>query len=292
MQPVFERIAAGVGQSFYVNHMVSDSFPSPLHFHPEIEILLIIEGSGTRVTGDGVGRFSPGELVMIGSNVPHVWYSDQINNTIPEKKPETIYIQFLKDFTGERFFHLPESEKIRDLFELAKRGIKLYGRTRDRVEELMHKLTGTAGMPNIIILLNILHTISSSKEIHLLSGPVIQTQVNLKNSSRMNRIYRYVLENYNEEITLNDIAMVANLSPSAFSRYFKSNTNKTFVQFLNEVRVGHARQLLRADEQYPISNICYLCGFNSPSYFIRQFRKITGATPLEYRKKVAGNFTS
>ena len=286
MQPAFEIIETGVNQSFYVNHLKTERFPSPLHFHPEIEILLIVEGAGTRLIGDSVGRFSPGELIMIGSNVPHVWYSDKTPNDQAKPFPETIYIQFLKDILGEQFLNLPEIKNIQKLLQLSTRGIRLTGKTREKVAEKIKSLLNSDGFHRIMILLTILQLISESDEYQILASPVIQNNINQKNSSKLNTIYKHILKNYNEDLKLDDIAALVNLSSSAFCRYFKSVTNKTFIQFLNEIRVGHACRLLHEDENYSISEVCYMCGFNNTSYFIKQFRRITGNTPLTYKKRI------
>ena len=291
MQPAFEKVNTGLNQSFYVNHLKTDQFPSPLHFHPEIEILLIIEGTGTRLIGDSVGRFSPGELIMIGSKIPHVWHSDKpVNSKDDSKKPETIYIQFKEDFAGGKFNSLPEFQTIKKLFEDSKRGIKLTGDTREKLSKMVKNIYNADGFKRIVILMDMLQTIAESKETELLASPVVNAPVNEKDSTQLNKIYNYILENYNENILVDQIAFEANLSTSAFCRYFKKNTNKTFIQFLNEVRVGHACRFLQSDKNQSVSQICYACGYNNTSYFIRQFKRITGYTPLSYRKRFLGEY--
>ena len=287
MQPTFEKVKTDVNQSIYVNHLKAKKFPSPLHFHPEIEILLIIEGTGTRIIGDSVGRFEPGDLIMIKGGISHVWYSDEQEQ---EKKkpaidPETLYIQFKLDIFGNEFIHLPELGKILKLIQRSKRGLRVIGQTRDKVEELMFSIRDSSGFSRILDLLKILNLVSLSQDYTLLASPLAQPYINLKDSEKLNRIYEFILNNYEQEITLQEISSMANLSTSAFCRYFKKNTHKTFIQFLNEIRIGHACRFLLDDESYSVSYIGNICGYNNISYFIRQFTKITGLTPLAYRKQ-------
>ncbi len=285
MLPAFEKIEANPNHSFYVNYQRVNQFPSPLHFHPEIEILLVMQGTGTRFVGDSVERYSPGDLVMIGANVPHVWYSDnQIHGSGNNSVSEAIYIQFNKEIFGEAFWKLPESKSIDRLIEQSNRGIKLTGHIREEISALMFRIVNSAGFSRITLLLSILEIVSLKEEYRFLSGPLGKNGINQRDSDRLNKVYKYVIENFRQEITLGKAASLASFSSSAFCRYFKTRTHKTFIQFLNEIRIRHACRLL-VDEDYSISEICYICGFNNISYFIRQFRVITGITPLSYRKE-------
>lgn len=285
MLAAFEKIEPNLNQSFYVNHMKVNRFPSPLHFHPEIEILLIVRGTGTRIVANSVENFSPGDLVVIGENIPHVWYSDNgTYNDRQESISEAIYIQFSKEIFGVNFWGLPECKSIVKLIEQSKMGIRLTGKTREDVSLLMFRIITSSSFNRITLLLLILETIALKEEYHLLASPLEYNYINPKDSDRLNNVYKYVLENYHHEINLEKAASLAFFSPPAFCRYFKTRTHKSFLQFLIEVRVRNACRLL-VDENYSVSEICYMCGFNNVSYFIKQFREITGLTPLNYRKK-------
>jgi len=287
MLPILEKVEANINQSFHVNHMKVEHFPSPLHFHPEVEILLVVQGTGTRFLGDSVERYAPGDLVMIGSNVPHVWYSDKFpsqngNGTISE----AIYILFNTEVFGEHFWDLPESRSLKKIIRYSQRGIKLSGKTRDDVSLLMNSIATSVGFSRISLLFSILEIVASTKEYKYLASSVLQNTISQSDSDRLNKVYKYVMDNSWRGISLDEAASVANFSTPAFCRYFKKRTNKTFVRFLNEIRVGHACRLL-ADENHSISDIGFICGFNNISYFIKQFKKTTGFTPLNYRKKFA-----
>jgi AraC-like DNA-binding protein len=284
MLPTLEKVETNVNHSFNVSHLKVEQLPSPLHFHPEIELLLVVKGTGTRFIGDSAERFTPGDLIMIGSNVPHVWYSDRQQPLMKaEEVSEVIYILFSKEAFGKQFWDLPESKSINRIIEYSQRGIKLAGKTRDDISLLMEKISVSVGFKRISILMDILEKIASSEEYKYLASQVYQGTTNQGDSDRLNKIYEFMVNNSYREITLDEAASVANLSTPAFCRYFKKRTNKTFIQFLNEIRVGHACRLL-SDENYPVADICYMCGFNHISYFIKQFKNVTGNTPFNYRK--------
>jgi AraC-like DNA-binding protein len=287
MLPNLEKVEANVNHSFHINHLKVEHFPSLLHFHPEVEILLVVQGTGTRFVGDSVERFAPGDLVMIGPNVPHEWCSDKNNDEKEATMSEAIYIMFNTEIMGNEFWNLPESKIILKIIQQSQRGIKLTGKTCDEVTSLMNTIDTSYGFRRITLLMTILEMIAFSEEYQYLASPVIQSSINDRDSERLNKVYKYVLNNACHEISLNKAASIANLSKPAFCRYFRKRANKSFMQFLNEIRIGQACRLL-VNENYSVAEICYTCGFNNISYFIRQFKKITGFTPLSYRKKFEG----
>lgn len=284
MLPVLEKVEANANHSFHVNHMKVDYFPSPLHFHPEVEILLVLRGTGTRFIGDSVKRFAPGDLIMIGSNTPHVWYSDRDLNDDTEPASEAIYIMFNPDIFGDKFWGLPESNSIARIIEYGRRGIKLKGERKKEATELMKKISQVSGFDRIKLLMEILGIFASSDDSKFISSPVFHNTINKEDSERLNKIYEYSIQNAARKIPLEEIASEANLSVQAFCRYFKNRTNKTFIHFLNEIRVGNACRLL-IKEDLPVADVSFICGFNNISYFIKQFKKITGYTPYAYRKQ-------
>ena len=281
MLPSLEKVEADINHSFHINHMKVDYFPSVRHFHPEVEILLVVKGTGTRFVGNSVEPYAPGDLVMIGPNVSHEWCSDK---STEKNESEAIYILFNTKILGSEFWNLPESKIIIKIIQQSQRGIKLTGKTRDDVAYLMRMIESSYGFTRIILLMSILEKIAFNGEFQYLASPAVTSTINERDAERLNKVYRYVLENMYQEISLKKAASIANLSTAAFCRYFRIRTNKTFVQFLNEIRIGQACRIL-INENKSIAEISYICGYNNISYFIRQFRKITGLTPLSYRKK-------
>ena len=287
MHPVFQKIVANINYSYYMEHEKFKYFRNTLQFHPEIEILYVIHGSGTLFVGDSISRFAPGELVMIGPNVPHLWYSDEkyrLENS--NLFTEVIYILFKTEIFGEQFWDLPELKGIFKLIQLSQRGIKLTGKTRSEVSSSLRSISGSVGFNRVTLLLSILEIIASQKDYQILSSPNVRNKINESDSERLNKVYKYVINNFQKRITLDEAASIASLSASSFCRYFKKRTNKTFIQLLNEIRISHACRLL-AEEDFPVSRICFNCGYDNVSYFIRQFKEITGLTPLSFKKKYA-----
>jgi AraC-like DNA-binding protein len=263
--------------------MKVDFFPSLRHYHPEVEILLVEQGTGIRFVGDSAEPFAPGDLVMIGPNVPHEWCSDKNSKT---KQSEAIYILFNPEILGINFWNLPETKIILKIIQQSERGIKLKGETRDEVALLMKTIDTSYGFSRIKTLLNILELIAFTNEYQYLASPNIQNSIDDRDTKRLNDVHKYIIENIHQEISLDKAASIANLSKPAFCRYFKKRANKTFIQFLNEIRIGQACRLL-VNENFSVAEICFSCGFVNISYFIVQFKKITGYTPLGYRKKFA-----
>jgi|WetSurMetagenome_2_1015567.scaffolds.fasta_scaffold106247_2 AraC-like DNA-binding protein len=285
MQPVFQKIEANINHSFYVEQVKFPYFPNPLQFHPEIEFLYVIHGSGTRFVGDSVDRFGPGELVMIGQNVPHLWYSDEkFRQGNSNHFTEVIFILFKTEIFGDQFWRLPESKGILKLIQLSNRGIRLTGKTRNEISALMKAISVSVGFNRITLLLSMLEIIASQKDYQLLTSPLVQNTINESDSERLNKVYKYVINNYQQEITLEKAASIASLSAPSFCRYFKKRTNKTFIQLLNEIRISNACRYL-SEEDFSVERVCYICGYTNVSYFIRQFKGITGLTPLSYKKK-------
>jgi len=284
MLPNLEKVEANINHSFHINHMKVDFFPSLRHFHREVEILLVIQGTGTRYVGDSIEPFAPGDLVMIGPNVSHEWCSDKIQEP---GASEAIYILFNTEIMGLEFWNLPESKLILKIIQQSERGIKLTGETRNEVAALMKRIDTSSGFTRITLLLTILEMIAFNGEYQYLASPVAMNTINDHDTERLNKVYKYVLDNSFQEITLEKAASLASLSKPAFCRYFRKRANKSFIRFLNEIRVGQACRML-VSENHSIAEICYASGYNNTSYFIRQFRAITGFTPLGYRKKFAG----
>jgi len=278
-----EKVQANINHSFHVNHLKVKQFPSLLHFHPEVEILLVLRGTGTRIVGDSVERFAPGDLVMIGPDISHEWSSDKESTELSE----AIYILFNTEIMGKEFWNLPETKIILKIIQQSRRGIKLKGKTRDEVASLMNSIDNSYGFKRITLLMMILEMIALSEEYQYLASPVFHNTINERDSERLNKVYKYVIDNLQGTINLDTAASIINLSRPAFCRYFKKRANKSFIRFLNEIRIGQACRLL-VNENSSVAEICYGCGFNNISYFIRQFKKITGFTPLNYRRKFEG----
>ena len=285
MNPHLLKIPLQPEHSFNVRYDVVPKFYDKWHYHQEVELVHILKGSGKQFIGDDIHHFKPDDLILLGANLPHLWHSDekylQKNAT---RKVEAIVIHFMPECFGTAFFNLPENEELGKLLAKAQQGIRIKGSTRKIVSALMQQLLTATNSDRIILLLKILQTIARSRHTKTASSKGLSFAFSSSETDRLNTIYQYILDNFSKEISLEEIARVANISPHSFCRYFKSRIKKTFSRFLVEVRIGHAGKLL-AETNKPVAGICYESGFNNFSNFNRHFKAITKKTPLEYRKQ-------
>jgi AraC-like DNA-binding protein len=285
MKPAFLKIATQPEKSFSVRIDKVPYFFNQWHYHPELELTLIRKGSGTRLVGDSVQHFSENDLTLVGSNLPHLWRSDELYfREEPGLFSEAAVIHFREDLWGKEFLALPEMRSIRDLLDKARRGLKITGYTRTEVSRLMDQMLALSGPERLIMLLSILNQIALSQELEVLSGVHFGNSYQELDAQRINQIYSYTLNHFSRPITLEEIAAVASISPYSFCRYFKSKTRKTFFQFLNEIRIGHARKLLMEDK-FSVSQIALESGFPNLAYFNRKFKEVTQLTPMKYRQQ-------
>jgi len=255
------------------------------HYHTEVELIHFKKGDGTQFIGDNIKRFKSGDVVIIGSNLPHYWrfddvYFDENTKTIADAR----VAHFTENFWGEPFLSLPENSNLKMILEKAKRGLQINGKARLMVADLLEELITSTGSQRIILLMEALSSIASCKQVSALSSMGFKPEFGDAESERINAIYEYSLKKFKSKIHLEEIAEVANISPNSFCRYFKSRTRKTYSQFLIELRVGHACKLLIENNQ-SIKRLCYESGFNNFTSFHKYFKLITGKSPLSYQKE-------
>lgn len=285
MKPHLLKVSLEPESSFNIRQNKGRDFYNQWHFHPEIELIYIHKGRGTRFVGNNISRFESNELVMLGSNLAHMWRCDpEYFLKGSELIAEVSIIYFNRDFLGSYFFDSPEMKNINFLLEKAKQGIKINGDTKYEIEKLIIKMSESKGVERVLCLLSMLDRIATSKEKQFINPVYYPAKFDEFEATRLNEIYQYTLTNFQKRISLDDIASIANLSAKAFCRYFKMKTRKTYNHFLLEVRVTHACNLL-LEKDMSISEVCYESGFNNLSNFNRYFKKFTGKTPQEYKKE-------
>ncbi len=284
MHVVFEKFETNPEHSFFVNKLNVNYFKSPIHFHPQIEITYIIKGTGMRFARESVQPYQPGEIVIIGDNIPHAFISsrDHYDMGIP-KISKAINILFSKEMFGDTFLSMPENQFLNNVFSDAGRCIKISGKGSSELSGLIIGLSTKRGFERLDLLLQILYYIDRSEHKEYLNTLNLSYEINKKDMERINKVYEYVFANYFNNISLETIADITNLAPNSFCRYFKQRTKKTFSQFLAEVRVGQACKLL-IDNQKSVKDICYDVGFNHFSSFNKRFKSIMGTTALNYNK--------
>jgi AraC-like DNA-binding protein len=283
MKPVLEYLPKNGGESFVVKFFDYDYYPTPWHFHPEYELVLVTESTGTRFIGDQVTRYQPGDLAFIGPNIPHTYKSDAVYYNGEGLRAKSIVIHFLPSAFGEFFFSIPETNSLKGLFIKAASGMDITGTINDQVSRCMHELVQLNNLARWIKLLEILNLLAESAEYSLICGGKV-TGINEKESDRMDQVLNFILKNFNNNIGLKDASNVANMSENSFSRYFGLRTRRTFVSFVNEVRLSHASKLL-IENKLSVADISLSCGFNNLSNFNKQFKKFYSVSPSVYQKK-------
>lgn len=285
MKTALHKTEIPESKAFIVNFLDDPYFDTNWHAHSEFQLFVVLYGTGTRVIGDNISRFQEGDLVFTGPHVPHLWRNDDFYfNRENNLRVQGIVIYFPENLLGESLLQKEELWGIKQLFEKAKRGLRFVGSTVPEVTQMMHDLLYLKGMEGIVQLLSILNRLAESDEYENISSNSYAMPGNEQDNDRMSRVYKFIMKNFKGDIMLEKVAEIANMSPTAFSRYFKTRTNKTFSNFISELRISLACKLLKEDKAN-IAQICFECGFNTLSNFNKQFKDITGTTPLKYKQE-------
>jgi len=288
MRPQLLKVLKGPDTSFSVRR---DLFPinNRWHYHSEVELIHIKKGEGTQFIGDCIKRFKAGDVVLVGSDLPHYWRFDDVYYEENTKAIADIRVaHFNENFWGNQFLELPENINIKTVLEKARRGLQVTGKIKYKVAELLEQLQEADGPQRIILLIEALSAVANAKQLVPLSSIGFKPDLVDTEKDRINAIYEYSIKNFKRKIQLEEIADVANISPNSFCRYFKSRTRKTYSQFLIELRVGHACKLL-IENNHCIKRLCYESGFNNFTSFHKYFKMITGKSPLVYQKEFVTN---
>ncbi len=285
MKNVIPKSVIPESRSFVIKEINAPYFDPTFHLHPEYQLSFVTKGEGTRFIGDSVKYFGPGDLVLTGSNLPHVWRND---HSYFEKKNNlsttVIVIYFHHDFLGTLIHGKEELEPIARLLYKSRKGIEIIGKTKNRICEMMTDLLEISGVESIILLLQLLNVLSKSDDCEIISHSHSDANNTEAETSRMNKVYGYIMKNFRQKIILEDVASVANMTRTSFCRYFKSRVNRSYSDFLREIRVEYACKLLKEDKMN-INLISAECGFQTPSNFYKQFKKVMGKQPHHYRKE-------
>lgn len=252
------------------------------HYHPELELIYFIKGKTSGIIGDGFQEFDEGDLVLLGADFPHVLQEHvDYKGMNFETQPFGLIIQFIEDFLGKEFITKPEMQPVMKLFKEAKRGLKFKPAIIDQVSEKLLNLHLLNDTKKLISILDILGILSDSNEYTYLTSNTYNYSFSY-DEDRMKNINEYIYTHFKDPISMEEIASVSNMTVTSFCRYFKSRTLKTFTQFLNELRISYACRLLNK-ENYSVMDSCFECGYNSLSYFNRQFKSIMKMSPMQYK---------
>lgn len=285
MKAVLIELAAQDSSLLTIKEISGSHFSTPFHFHDYCELNYIRKSYGKRVVGDSVKNFFEGDLVLMSPNLPHIWYNDlEILNNDSDTAVEAIVTYFSLEILDKLCNNTVVLSKKVKFFEKAKRGLSFHGKTKDIIVSHLEKMIDLEGLTQVIEFLKIIDIMINSEEHELLASIGYSHSYNEKDTERMNEVYKYLITNFTKPIALNDIAQVAHMTPPAFCTFFKKRTQKSFTQFLNELRTGHACKLLQS-KKLSISDVCYESGFQNFANFNRTFKELIGKTPSVYRKE-------
>ena len=282
LKPSFEVIEPSFGSSFtYTSYVQNANIRSHVwHYHPEVELVFVNGGSGKRQIGSHISYYNDGDLILIGSNLPHCGFTDDTTGNTHET-----VIQMKPDFLGESFMLLPETKNLLGLFERAKRGIAFSAETRKAVGEKLEAMEELMPFERLLGMINILNELEQATDYKVLNAEGFALETQVQDNDRINMVFNYVKDNFKNPIALDNIAERASMTVPSFCRYFKKMTRKTFVQFVNEYRVVHACKLL-AENTMSIADVSYESGFNNFSHFNKSFKEVTGRNASQYRHEL------
>lgn len=275
MKPLIQKLPLSEDSSFVARTYRTPNFEVPWHQHIEYELIMFTEGEGMSFIGNYVGAFETGDVFFLGANLPHTFQKKQ------DLVTSAVVVQFTEDFWGADFIELPEARDIKLMFQSAFKGFKIVDKSKVKLGKLIRELENLKGFRRITALCECLSIITFEAEYIELSSQDVK-QLNAKEKERIDKIFQYTIDNFQQPISLSYIADSIGMSVPAFCNYFKKSTKKTYISFLNEVRIGYACNLL-IDSDLNIIDICFESGFNTLANFNKQFLKIKGLTPSNFR---------
>ncbi len=282
MKALYEKIPLAPGESLACREYRSPTFTMPWHFHPECELTLIQRGRGTRFVGDSIERFADGDLVFLGSNLPHYWWKDGDDR----RHAAAVVLQFDETFSGRLLLELPEASRIRALLRASRRGVLFPEAASGEIAGILARLPALRGWPRLCGVFDLLGLMAELRPVRLLASAGYAPDLDERDGNRLTEVCRYVNASFAGEVSQPRAAGLAGLSPAAFSRYFHKRMGRTFEGYVNEVRIGHASRRLM-DTDRTVAEIAFASGFNNLSNFNRHFLRLKGMTPKEYRRQTA-----
>ncbi|MCU0341834.1 MAG: AraC family transcriptional regulator [Spirosomaceae bacterium] len=288
MEPRLVKIFPPANQSCVVKKSFLRN-QEPWHYHSDYEILLTVRGKGYVFVGNQVKRIEEGSLMLMGANVPHSSQKDaEYYESHPEEDSLELVIQFGDKLLGRDFFQLPEFTHIREMLHKAEKVIAFGGKTREQVSQKIHQLYDLDPATRIVQILDILNTLAKSDEVEYVLPVAFHQNTAAYHDQRLNRVFEYTVRHLGNEISLEQVASEASMTPSAFCRYFKKHTRKSYIEYLNELRVSYVcTQLIQSNDA--ISDIVFRSGFQNLSNFNRKFKETMGLTPQSYRRQFTGS---
>jgi AraC-like DNA-binding protein len=287
MTASLEKVSVREDESFHIGIFQDNMEKCTWHYHNNFEISFITEGSGKRIVADSIEEFQPGDLVFIGRNLPHVWIADKEPRTPTSRTLEMVYLQFTSEVVSQQMLSLPEFKYIAKAMTFSERGIQIVGQTLNEVSEIMLQLPYLKSFDRMLHFLSLMDIIGRSEtNIQLASKEYLRVRFTTGNK-RIAAIHEYLMNHYREEVDLRRLADLINMAEGSLCRFFKMNMGMTVFEYLNQIKVEFACKLLM-DPDLSIMEVCLDSGFNNLSHFNKQFKKINGLPPSEYRNRFKG----
>lgn len=280
MEFVYEKIFVPNKHSFITRKLEMDPHSQKIHSHNNFELNLITSGSGRRIVGNNISSYVPGDLVLLGPNIPHCWEVLEVTKKNP---PECIVTHFYENIRGSSFFNIAELSELLTLLHKAERGIHFKGTGTHEVADSLRCMVNLKGLDIYIELLKVFSKLLKINDFHYLTLPNSVLQQQNKDHAKLEKVYEYVFQNLQNGINIKDASSHVFMEPQSFCRYFKKKTNKTFMDYVKNVRIGIATKLL-AETDKSITQIAFESGYNNLSNFNCYFKELIKKTPSEYRR--------
>nr|WP_199080029.1 AraC family transcriptional regulator [Pedobacter sp. ASV19] len=283
MQCIYENFLFPPDQPFNIqSELLENKDCNSLKSHKYFEIALLENYGGKHFIGDNILDFKGTQLLLLGSYLPHC---SQYDKKLDPKAPsQAISIHFFPDFLGKQILESPEAKPLNDLFNKASKGISFSGPTLAKAKKVVKEMLLAKGMTRTGLMLQLLDILAQSNTKQVLSSSYFNIIENADEGQKISKVYDYVFQNFSKNISLPAIANILPMAPAAFCRFFKKKTTRTLLEFIKEVRIGHAAKLLLEDK-HNISEIAYLCGYNNSSNFNKQFKELIGVSPREFQRQ-------
>ncbi len=280
MEIIYEKIFVSHEHSFITRKMSMDPRSHKIHSHKNFELNFILSGSGKRIVGNSISSYAPGDLVLLGPNIPHCW---DVSETSENIQPECIVTHFYENIITSNFFNIPELDDVVALLKTSGNGLWFRGKMTDKVGLTLRKMVTLEGLPRYIELLKIFYLLLQIDEKEELSLPSSLPDPVNKHQDQINKIYEYVFKNIQTGIKLKEAADLVFMEPGSFCRYFRKKTNQTFMNYVKNVRIGLAAKMLATTDKQ-ITRISYECGYGNLANFNHYFKMVMKKTPSEYRR--------
>lgn len=284
LKPLFKQVSWNNSSRFNAITYSGHHLVNQWHYHPEIELILLKRSGGTRIVGNSVETFGDNDVVLIGKNTPHAFLHEEKYLCQQDPAPEALVVQFSEGFLGNEFLRFPDLMAVNDLLVKARHGLCITESGKEVIIPLIERIFQVPSFDGLVLLLEILKWLTGQGTYQYLVKNTFDPYTLSANDHRFNSIMEYTYANYEEHISIDDVARVANLTKESFCRYFKLRMNKTYLEFLMEYRINKACQMIRETNK-SVKEIGYSCGFDSLSNFYYQFKKIMKLSPLQLTGK-------